>query len=245
MSTRITSVVPPGSPREPRAPLCQSSHPFKGRLNTTSSAGPILQINELIATRSSPYIFSNRPVSDVDLRALFEAARWSASAGNEQPWSYIVATQAQSAQFERMLTFVADVNLSWARLAPVLAIGCVRLTLEHTGGPYVTAEHDLGLASANLVFEATSRGLGVHQMTHIDRDGLRKFYRIPKDIGVISGLAIGYAEDKSQISNDQEHALAPDRFRKPLESFVFSGAWSEVSPLVRSKSPEIFEASEV
>jgi nitroreductase len=242
MNAGITYVVPQESSRSSSDSQRQPSHVFEGGPNAISGARPIPQINELISTRSSPYIFSDRPVSDLDLLALFEAARWSASAGNEQPWSYIVARRAQSEQFDRMLSFVADVNLPWARLASALVIGCVRLTLEHTGGPYVTAEHDLGLASANLVFEATSRGLGVHQMTRIDRDSIREFYRIPEDVGVISGLAIGYAEDNTRIANGQRDTNLPRRSRKPLESFVFSGAWSEASPLVKIKSPAIFKA---
>ena len=43
-----------------------------------------LPIHELLAKRTSPHIFDSRPVSNEDLLALFEAARWSASAGNEQ-----------------------------------------------------------------------------------------------------------------------------------------------------------------
>lgn len=57
-----------------------------------TEATPPLPIHELIAKRSSPNVFDTRDVSREDLLALFEAARWSASAGNEQPWSYIVAT---------------------------------------------------------------------------------------------------------------------------------------------------------
>ncbi len=36
-------------------------------------------IKEFLAERWSPYAFQNRPVSEADLRSLFEAARWSAS----------------------------------------------------------------------------------------------------------------------------------------------------------------------
>src|SRR5665213_367525 len=145
-----------------------------------------LPIHELLAKRTSPHVFDSRPVSSEDILALFEAARWSASAGNEQTWSYIVATRDEPEEFERMLSCVAEVNLPWARLAPVLVVGCVRLHLGHGGGPYPTAEHDLGLASANLVFEATARGLGVHQMTRIDRDKIRYLYGIPEGIGIVS-----------------------------------------------------------
>ena len=51
---------------------------------------PILQA---LAERWSPYGFDDRPVSEADLRSLFEAARWAASSYNEQPWNYLVATK--------------------------------------------------------------------------------------------------------------------------------------------------------
>jgi hypothetical protein len=38
--------------------------------------------------RWSHYAFADRPVADHDLRSVFEAARWSVSSYNEQPWRY-------------------------------------------------------------------------------------------------------------------------------------------------------------
>jgi nitroreductase len=60
-------------------------------------------IHDLIASRWSPYSFADRSVSDEDLRALFEAARWAASSSNEQPWSYIVAKKEETSDFETEL----------------------------------------------------------------------------------------------------------------------------------------------
>jgi hypothetical protein len=79
-------------------------------------------------------------------------------------------------------------------------------------------------------------------MTRIARDSIREFYRIPEDVGVVRGLAIGYAEDNARIVNGQRDTNLSRRSRKPLESFVFSGAWSEASPLVKIKSPAIIKA---
>src|SRR5215467_11266332 len=127
-------------------------------------ASPDHPIHELIAKRWSPYAFSDRTVSDDDLKSLFEAARWAASSYNEQPWRYIVATKANAAEFERLLSCLLEGNQAWARAAPVLALGCTSLRFALNGKPNAAAAHDLGLASASLTFEATSRGLFVHQM---------------------------------------------------------------------------------
>ena len=194
---------------------------------------PDYPINELIIQRWSPFGFDDRRVPKLDLLALLEAARWSASAANEQPWSYFVATRDESAEFQRMLSCVEEINLPWAKNAAVLMLGCVRLTLEHTGEPYATAEHDLGLATANLVFEATARGLGVHQMIHIHRARARQLYQIPEGVKPVAGLAIGYAGEDERLDTHLQHEDAVRRLRKPLSSFVFGGSWSEISPLVQ------------
>ena len=66
----------------------------------------------------SPYAFADRPVSEDDLRSLFEAARWAPSSYNEQPWSYLVATKASPGEFERLLSCLVEGNQAWAKAAP-------------------------------------------------------------------------------------------------------------------------------
>ena len=73
-------------------------------MNEHKFATPDHPIHELIARRFSPYAYSDRSVSKEDLVSLFEAARWSASSYNEQPWSYFLATKDESAEFERLLS---------------------------------------------------------------------------------------------------------------------------------------------
>src|SRR5262249_49427539 len=124
-------------------------------------------VQELIAARWSPYAFSNRPVSRQDLLSLFEAARWAASSYNEQPWTYIVATEDDAEGFATLLSCLVEGNQTWAKAAPVLALGCTSLTFTRNGKPNAAAEHDLGLASGSFALEAAARGLCVHQMIGI------------------------------------------------------------------------------
>lgn len=88
---------------------------------------PILQV---LAERWSPYGFDSRPVAEEDLRSLFEAARWAPSSYNEQPWNYLVATQANPREFDRLLSCLMDANQAWARTAPVIALGVVSLQFK-------------------------------------------------------------------------------------------------------------------
>jgi nitroreductase len=189
-------------------------------------------VHELIATRWSPYAFADRPVSPEDLQALFEAARWAPSSYNEQPWSYLVATREQPAEFGRLLSCLVEGNQAWAKLAPVLALGCTSLNFTRNGQPNAAAVHDLGLASANLVLEATARGLSVHQMIGILPDRAREIYQVPENVRPLTGLAIGYAGNPDRLPEPLRGRDVGRRPRKPLPAFVFGGKWGTVSPVI-------------
>ena len=79
-------------------------------------------IHELLTERWSPYAFQARLVSESDLLSLFEAARWSASSYNEQPWNYLIATKEYPDQFQKILSCLTEGNQVWAKNAPVLAL---------------------------------------------------------------------------------------------------------------------------
>jgi nitroreductase len=185
-----------------------------------------------LAERWSPYGFEDRSVSEADLRSLFEAARWAASSYNEQPWNYLVATRENSQEFGRLLSCLVEANQAWAKAAPVLVLGVVSLRFAKNNQDNRAAVHDLGLAAGNLLVEATTRGLSVHQMIGILPDKAREVYRIPEHFEVWTAMAIGYKADPAKLPDAlKERDLAP-RQRKPLREFVFTGQWGKPSPLV-------------
>jgi nitroreductase len=202
-------------------------------MSAQKQATPDHPIHELLARRWSPYAFADRPVSEADLRSLFEAARWAASSYNEQPWSYIVAMKANPAEFERLLSCLVEGNQGWASAAPVLALGCTSLSFIRNGKPNAAAIHDLGLASASLTLEATARGLCVHQMIGILPDKARELYRIPDSVEPKTGLAIGYAAEPQALPEKYRERDLAVRTRKPLTEFVFAGKWGSASGLVK------------
>ncbi len=202
-------------------------------MNVPKQATPDHPIHELVAKRWSPYAFEDRPVSDSDLRSIFEAARWAASSYNEQPWAYIVATKAQPQEFELLLSCLVEGNQGWAKAAPVLAIGCTNLRFSRNGKPNSAALHDLGLASATLTVEASSRGIFVHQMIGILPEKAREIYHIPEGVQPLTGLAFGYAADPKALPDAfRDRDLAP-RTRKSLTEFVFSGEFGATSNIVK------------
>lgn len=204
--------------------------------STTKHAATDYPVHDLIARRWSPYAFTGRPVSRDDLLSLLEAARWAASSYNEQPWTYMLATRDESEEFERLLSCLVEPNREWAQHAPVLMLACTRLNFVRNGKPNAAAVHDLGLAAANLTFEATARGIAVHQMIGILPDQAREVYQVPEDVQPLTALALGYPADAADAGHLPEKFLQRDqspRSRKPLHEFIYSGQWGTTSELVR------------
>ena len=196
-------------------------------------ATPEHPIQELLTRRWSPYAFSDRTVSADDLRSLFEAARWAASSYNEQPWSYIVATRDNAAEFEKLLSCLVEPNQAWAKAAPVLALGCTSLRFVLNHKPNAAAVHDLGLASASLTIEAVARGLDVHQMIGILPDRAREVFTIPEGSEAYTALAIGYHGERADLPAAYADRDRAPRQRKPLSEFVFGDGWGKAAPFVK------------
>ena len=192
-------------------------------------------IEPLLRQRWSPRAFAARPVETDKLLSLWEAARWSASCANQQPWYFIVATKGEKAEYARLLSCLRENNQLWASQAPVLMVSVAKLVFDMNGQPNRYAFHDVGLAVANLIVQATALGLCVHQMAGFYPDEVRELYGVPDGFEPVAGLVLGYPGDPATLPEDlRQRELAP-RTRKPLESFIFQGAWGVTSPLVKPR----------
>lgn len=182
-------------------------------------------VHDLIAQRWSPYAYSDKAVSDDDLRSLFEAARWAPSCYNEQPWGFIVARSEDGELFAKVLSCLVEANQVWAKHTPVLALGMASTKFARNDRPNRHAFHDLGLAAANLCIEATARGLVVHQMAGIEPAKAKQLFNVPDSWEVVTGIAIGYLAENGSISDEIKQRDAARRGRKEIGEFVFGPAF--------------------
>jgi nitroreductase len=158
-------------------------------------------------------------LSDDELEVLLEAARWSPSAGNSQPWAFLVGRRGDAAH----ATFVELLASSVRRWAP--AASALFFTLNQVAsGPEEDAlaysdyaQYDLGQAVAHLTVQASALGLGVHQFAAFDLDGLAELAGVPPHWRVTTGLAVGLAV---------ESELTP-RTRRPLSELAFGARFGE------------------
>ncbi len=188
---------------------------------------------EPVRDRWSPRAFADRAVEPAKVGALLEAARWAASAFNEQPWRFVVATREDPELYARALSCLVEFNQSWAQAAPVLVLTAVSTRFAHNDKDNRTAQHDLGLAIGNLSVQATALGLVLHQMAGIDLERTRAEFAIPAGFEPVTGIAIGYPGDVASLSEQlQERERAP-RERKALEELAFGATWGEPAPVLR------------
>lgn len=190
-------------------------------------------IEPLLTRRWSPRAFADRSVEPEKLLRLWEAARWAASCSNQQPWYFIVATREDEAEYARLLSCLRENNQQWASHAPVLMVSVAKLAFDMNSQPNRYAFHDVGLGVANLIVQATALGLCVHQMAGFYPDKVRELYGVPDDFEPVAGIVLGYPGDPATLSEElRQRELAP-RVRKPLEAFIFQGAWGQASTLAK------------
>ena len=196
-------------------------------------ADPDHEILDVFAERWSPRAFADRPVEPDKIRRMLEAARWTMSSYNEQPWRYVVASRHDDPEaYERLLHCLTEGNRDWARNAPVLMLSFYKTTFSHNDRPNRCAPHDVGAASAALTFQATAMDLYVHQMAGIQKDVIHETYDVPDGVEPMAGLAVGYLGDPAILSEGKRKSEKSPRSRKALDGFVFGEEWGTSAELV-------------
>ncbi|PPG46193.1 MULTISPECIES: nitroreductase family protein [unclassified Rathayibacter] len=184
---------------------------------TASTSAPILDV---LAERWSPRSYdATATVSDETLASLLEAARWSPSASNSQPWRFIVARRGTD-EFDSIVATLAGFNGAWAGSAAVLVVALAE-TVDSEGKPRPWAVYDLGQSIAHLSVQAHHEGLHVHQMAGFDKDAVRAAFGVDERFDPVTIAAVGVAADADALANEtlRERETAP-RTRLPLEELV-------------------------
>lgn len=182
-------------------------------------------LHPLIARRRSTRSFSEKPVATEKLRSILDAARWAPSSSNIQPWRFIIVTKEQPQKFQLLLNLLAEQNKVWAAKAPILILSVAKLTNDAGDRPNKFALHDVGLASANMTFQATALGLAVHQMGGFNTEKAKTMLNIPIDFEPVTMIALGYEDTINHMPQSlRERELLP-RVRKDLSEITFDGMW--------------------
>ncbi len=182
-------------------------------------------IHGLLARRWSPRALDpSRPLEAEKVLSLLEAARWAPSSGNEQPWRFLVFDSRDPESLEAARSCLAEGN-AWAKKAPVLLLSVASELISRNGKPNLLARHDVGLATENLLLQATEMGLAIHPMAGFDAGRARELFRIPEGCAPLAMIAVAYPGDPADLSEETRKRETAPRTRRPVAAWAFRGAW--------------------
>jgi nitroreductase len=153
---------------------------------------PAPSLHPLLARRWSPTTFdASDEISEDVVEVLLEAARWAPSAGNSQPWAFLVGRRGDAVH-ERLVRHLANSTRRWAPDAGVLVANLSHRYVEGTDWEYSEfALYDLGQAVAHMTVQALALGLHARQFRAFDREGLAAEFDVPEHWEVTTMTAIG------------------------------------------------------
>jgi nitroreductase len=155
----------------------------------------IMDVIEAIATRRSIRRYKRQtPISDEMMHTLLDAGFSAPSAGNQQPWHFLVIDD------HKLLTVIQTFHPSAKMLteADKAILVCGDLNLEKFKGYWMI---DCAAATENILLAAHGLGLGSCWLGIYPREGrvagMKKLFHLPHHIIPLAVISLGYpAEEK-------------------------------------------------
>ncbi|KAF0219086.1 MAG: hypothetical protein FD174_2172 [Geobacteraceae bacterium] len=169
-----------------------------------------MDLYKVISGRRSIRKYKSDPVADEKVTKVLEAARIAPSAGNRQPWHFIVITDE-----EIKGRLKAAYDREWFHTAPVIICACGEPSKSWTrkdGRDY--RDVDVAIAFDHLVLAATAEGLGTCWIGAFEPEVVREVLKIPEGIEPVVLTPLGYPDESPAA-----------RERKSFADFVYSNTW--------------------
>ena len=168
-----------------------------------------MDVLEAIKGRRSIRAFKSEDVPPEIVEKLIDAARWAPSAGNIQPWEFIIV---RNPEIKRNLAKAA-LNQSFIEEAPVVIVVCADEIRSSQGygvrGKTLYCIQDTAAATQNIHLAAYSLGLGTCWVGAFNEEEARKILEIPQGVRPVAIIPVGYPAEKP-----------PARNRRPLNQIV-------------------------
>lgn len=182
-------------------------------------AKTIYPVHDLISKRWSARAFSDKQISEEEILTLLEAASWASSSVNEQPWNYVYSFK-NTVGFEKMWDLLSTGNKPWVKNASVLVMCIANKTFSRNGEFNRHYMHDVGMANANLLTQATSMGIYCHILGGFDKVTADHAFSIPEDKELVCFIALGYLGDGEKLEEPFKTREITPRNRKPLNEIA-------------------------
>jgi nitroreductase len=195
----------------------------------THEASASAEIHPLLRKRFSGRAFAPVSLEQSQVNLMLEAASWSSSSMNEQPWRYAVALRSDETRFGQFLSCLQPGNRVWAQHS-----GALLLSLAynwHDGIQHINRFdwHDVGAANTSLLLQATHMGLIGRMMGGFDFELTASTFGVSTSRSIdgpqlvpVCFIALGYPTDSSHLEEPFRSRELTPRKRKSVEDFMFS-----------------------
>lgn len=160
-----------------------------------------MDVFEAIKGRRSIRAFQNRDVPPETVDRLIDAARWAPSAGNIQPWEFIIVRKPET---KRRLAEAA-LEQTFIEEAPVVIVVCADENRSSQGygirGKTLYCLQDTAAAIQNIHLAAYALGLGSCWVGAFREDEAKKILKTPEGVRPIAIIPVGYPAEKPQPRN--------------------------------------------
>lgn len=182
---------------------------------------PAPGVDPLFYQRWSPRAFKKIAIPEQNLTAIFDAARWSPSCYNEQPWLFVTSSRLDD--FDIFLRLLLANNQSWAKNASLIGFIFAKKTFTHNGVENNLSVFDCGAAWMALTLQAAKYGIYAHGMGGIKRDIIASTLNIStQDFDLICGFALGVIDLPDTLDKNTKLKEKPSP-RKPLDAIWQQG----------------------
>ncbi len=164
----------------------------------------VVDFFKIIKRRRSIHSFTAGGVTDKEIQILLESARWAPTAGNKQPWRFVVVRRPE---IIAKLVESAEIgySMNFVRKAPVVVVVCADLGIYkkkskrwQTLGPALFCVQDTAAAIENLLLTACALGLGACWVGAFYEDRVRDTLRLPKGMKPIALIPVGHTKSKAK-----------------------------------------------
>ncbi len=182
-------------------------------------------IDPLFHTRRSPRAFTGEAVPEAELMRMIEAARWSPSAYNAQPWRFLYALRGDR-HWDLFLDLLVPGNQRWAKDTGALLflVSSVNMKVGDELKPSASHSFDAGAASLAFQLQAIRQGWHAHGMAGFDRDRAMTALNVPEHHRIEAAYAVGRMTPPAELPEEQRAREAPNG-RRPITDFTFAGGF--------------------
>jgi nitroreductase len=172
-----------------------------------------MDVEQAVATQRVVRRFSERPLSDDELRAILNAGRRAGSSKNLQRWAFIVVRDRDT------LARLARVGDYAGHLAGAAVAVALVTPYPSAGGPH-SIMWDLGRAAQNMTLVAWARGIGSVPATVYDQELCRSILGYPPEQHCEYVLSFGHPAEPDALTRPLRGGG-----RRPLDELVHHERW--------------------